>query len=275
MIWKTKTLLLFIYFITLANLIFAQGELETSREPDNYNLNCYGFKLNSNGYGLYYSFSTRINHRLRRFAEVEYNYMKSSKEIKVVNPYFDKYSVKKFVFGKTYFVNNLKLGYGYNKMLFEKRDKNSISIHLLGSAGFSLGISKPIYYKIVDSVKYFNGDLYAYSSNHRIDINIQNNPTDIMSKAPFVLGLNEMKLHPGVYLKTGLSFDFSQDVMKTKTLETGLIFDYYIRPIEIMAGKENSSFLLLYMSYHFGKKYNVQLNRDYRKEMRKTDLKSN
>lgn len=262
------------FFVVFTTIAFAQGELETSREPDNYNLNSYGIKLNSNGWGLYYSFSTRINYRLRRFYESEYNYMKSSKEIKVVNPYFDEYSIRKFVFGKTYTVSNLKIGYGYNKMIFDKRDKNSISIHLVGSFGLALAVSKPIYYEIVDSVKIINNKFFPYTSNYRIDINIQNNPTDIVGKAPFNLGISEIKLHPGAYIKMGMCFDFSKDVMKTKILETGVIFDSYLKPIEIMAGKESSNFLYLYLSYHFGAKYNPQINRDYRKSQRKEDRKT-
>jgi hypothetical protein len=268
MFYRTKILLLAI-FVCFANFLFAQGELQTDREPDNYNLNSYGIKLNSNGYGLYYSYSNRINFRLRNFAEAEYNYHKDPKEIKVINPYFDAYNTRKFVFGKTHTVHNIKVGYGYNKMIYEKRDKNSISIHITGSVGAILSISKPIYYEIVDSVKISNTFLIPYTSFYKIDINFQNNPTDIIGKAPFGLGLNELKIHPGLYAKFGLQFDFSQDVMKTKVLETGAIFDSYLVPIEIMAGKENNFFLSLYLSYHFGKKYDANLNREYRKEQRK------
>jgi hypothetical protein len=256
-------------------IVFSQGELQTSREPDNYNLNCYGFKLNSNGYGLYYNFSHRINFRLRNFIEAEYNYQKSPKEIKVINPYFDPNSMSKFVFGKTNSVHNLKFGYGYNKMIYQKRDKNSISIHLSGSFGVILGISKPIYYEIVDSVRYSNNYLIPYTSYYKIDINFQNNPTDILGKAPFNYGLNEIKFHSGIYSKFGVLFDFSQDVMKTKILETGIILDAFLNPVEIMAGHQNNLFLNLYISYHFGKKYDAILNREYRKDQRKEKRKNN
>ncbi len=268
MFYKSKILLLFFVLIA-GGYSFAQGELQTDREPDNYNLNAYGVKLNSNGYGLYYNFSHRINYTLRNFFESEYNYQKSPKEIKVINPYFDASSLRKFVFGKTHSAHNIKFGYGYNKMFFRKRDKNSISIHLSGSFGGILGITKPIYYEIVDSVKNSNGLLRPYTSFHKIDIDFQNNPTDILGKAPFEYGLNEIKFHPGLYAKIGLLFDFSQNVMKTKTLETGIILDAFIRPIEIMAGHQKNLYVNLYISYHFGKKYDADLNREYRKDQRK------
>lgn len=269
-----KYLLLHIIFLFLAGInLFAQGELETSREPDKYFLNSFGFKINSNGYGAYYSYSTRINYRNRRFIEAEYNYMKSPKEIKVINPYFGNIYTNKFVFGKTNNVHNIKVGYGLNRMIFEKRDKNSISIHLCFSAGAILAISKPIYYEIVDSVKIFNNQIIPFTSFYKIDINIQNNPTDIVGKAPFTMGFNELKVHPGLYAKFGLSFDFSQDVMKTKVLETGAIIDTYFVPIEIMAGIKNNNFLYLYLSYSFGQKYDARLNRDFRRDQRKQNRK--
>ena len=56
--------------------------------------------------------------------------------------------------------------------------------------------------------------------------------------------------------------------MKTKTLETGVIIDAFLKPIEIMAGHQNNLYFNLYISYHFGKKYDASLNRDYRKEQR-------
>ncbi len=115
-----KKISLLFTLIVFSLCIYAQGEPQTAREPDNYNLNSFGLKLNSHGYGVYYSYSHRINFTLRRFIEAEYNYQKSPKEIKVMNPYFDEFTVRKFVFGKTHSVHNLKIGVGFNKMLFRK-----------------------------------------------------------------------------------------------------------------------------------------------------------
>lgn len=265
-----KSLLLNIFALLLAVIpIFAQGELETDREFDKFILNSFGIKLNSNGFGGYYSYTTKINRNYNNFFEAEYNFMKSPKEVKVINPYFQSLYIKKFVFGKTHSVHNLKFGYGIDKNFYEKRDKNSIAIYLSFSAGTALAFSKPIYYEIVDSVKIINNYLVPYTSIYKIDINIQNNPADIVGKAPFSLGLNETKFHPGIYLKFKLNFDFSQDINKSKVLETGVIYEKYFVPIEIMAGIKNSNFTNLFISYHFGRKFDAKLNREYRKEQRK------
>lgn len=266
-----KYLLLFIFGVYLClGSSFAQGELETSREPDKFFVNSFGIKLNSNGFGGYYSHTTKLNRNYSRFFEAEYNYMKSPKELKVINPYFQSLYIKKFVFGKTHSVHNAKFGYGINRVLFEKRDKNSISIFLALSGGVAIAASKPIYYEIVDSVKVVNNkQLYPYTSTHKLNVDIQNNPTDIIGRAPFTLGLKETKFHPGFYLKFGLNFDFSQNIMKSKVLETGFVYENYLIPIEIMSGTKDSNFLNLFICYYFGNKLDAKLNREFRKEQRK------
>ncbi len=262
-------ILLLVLVLFTNQFVFGQSEFETERAPDNYNQNAFGIKLNSDGVGLLYHFSTRINYRNRNIYLIELNTLKSSKEIKVVNPYFDALSSRKFVYGKTHSVMNLKVAYGWNRMIFDKREKNSISINLSANTGLSFAISKPIYYEIIDSVVLSGGYVIAYTSYNKMDLHLQSNPTDIIGKAPFILGLNEFKLHPGIFLRLSASTDFSQNVMKVRILETGVSIDYYIIPIEIMASKSNNLFLSLFVSYQFGNKYDSRLNREYRKELKK------
>lgn len=265
---KRKYILLLVLFAMLFSIsldLYSQGQIETMRDPDNYNENTFGLKVSSNGIGFDYRFSERINYRLRRSFEIDYNTIKSPKEIKVVNPYFDVYSLRRFVFGKTYFVNNLNISYGLNRMIFEKRDKNSISIHLHGSLGVSLAISKPIYYEIVDSIKVINDQLVGYTSFRQVDVHMQNNPTDIVSRAPFKYGLNELKLHPGINVRAGVAFDFSNEHLRTSLLETGLAYNYYIVPFEVMAGKKHPFLFSIYISYRFGIKYDANINREARR----------
>lgn len=251
------------------SMAMAQGELSSSRELDRYRLHSFGLKVNTNGYGLLYSFSTRVNLRLRRVVEVELNYLKNHKEIKVVNPYFETLNPRKFVFGKTNFVNNIRLGYGYNRMLFSKSDKNSLSIHLSGTAGCVLAVCKPIYYEVIDSVEYSGMYMIPYTSIHRFDEYVHNNPTDIVGKAPFARGLSEIFVVPGVYLKVGLSFDFSQNFNRTQVLEFGVVAEGYFKKVEIMDKNEKWLLPSVYVSYHFGTKFDPRLNRDYRKSQRK------
>ncbi len=128
----------------------------------------------------------------------------------------------------------------------------------------------------MDSVKLSNNlPPHPYTSFYKLNINIQNNPSDILGKAPFNNGLSEINFNPGLYAKFGIQFDFSQDVIKTRVLEVGAVFDTYFIPIEIMAGQDNKNFLSIYISYHFGEKHDAILNREYRKDQRKQQRKNN
>jgi hypothetical protein len=270
-----KVLLLHILFLLLLSTsIFAQGEFDTEREPDKYNMHSYGIKINSNGAGLYYNYSTRINYRNRRFFEAEFNYVKSPKEVKFSNTTFG-YS-SRYVYGKTFSFSNLKFGYGINRMIFEKRDKKSISVHLLLSGGGVIGISKPIYYEVIDSIVPIDSIYATIHTSYKIfNSALQSSPLDIAGRAPFILGLSEINFNPGIYVKFGIQCDFSRDVMKSQVLETGVIFDTYLFPVEIMSNQNNSHFLYLYLSYHFGQKYDARLNREYRKDFMKEERKNN
>jgi hypothetical protein len=230
-------------------------------------MHSFGAKLSSNGFGLHYNFSTRITYRLRRFYEAEYSLIKDQKEIKsmIINP--TSYTTKRFVYGKINSAHSIKGGYGYNRMIFEKRDKSSISIHLLGSAGASLTFCKPIYYNIADSI--VNNRIF--SSDRKFD---GSRDELILGRSLFIKGISETTLHPGVYTKFGIGFDFSRDVEKTSILEIGTSFDYYFRKLEIMHKNPHSYFLSFYLMYSFGQKYDARLDRDYRKELRKNQRKN-
>jgi len=259
-------IILFFFVSVIGNYLYAQGEIETEREPDNYNENSFGFKLNSNGFGADYRFSKRINFKLRYFYEAQVNYIKDPKEIRVINPYFE--VSKKFVYGKMNSFQNLKLGFGINNMFIEKQDKGSISVHAIFGAGGILGVEKPVYYELVDSSKDAGDYVVYYTNIHRMDIH-KYNPTDVYSKAPFKYGLDEIKIVPGIFVKSAIAFDLSKNVMKTNVIEGGVEFDVYFRKVEIMAENDKNLFLYVYLSYRFGSKYNAVLSREVRKSQRK------
>ncbi|MBO7133363.1 MAG: hypothetical protein J6W06_04305 [Bacteroidales bacterium] len=267
-----RKIIVFLFFALLLPVTFyAQGELSDSRESLRYNINQFGAKVNSDGFGLVYTFAQRVTYRLRRNYEVEYDYIKSLKEVKVINSYFSSYnsSVKRFILGKENSVHNIRMGYGYNWMIFEKRDKKSVSIHLQANAGFSFAFEKPIYYVMVDSMYMLNGDVNYVCSDHKFEDYYTNGVYDIVTKSPYRVGLNETKIRPGNYLKLDFSFDFAQDAMLVSAIEVGVIVDFYYKPVTIMYNQPHNFQWSLYLAYQYGRKYNPSINRDYRREQRK------
>lgn len=271
-----KIIVLLFFIACLPVAMFAQGELSDSRESLKYNINQFGIKANSDGFGLVYTFAQRVNYRLRRNFEVEYDYVKSLKEIKMINTSAEQYGcrMKKFVFGKENSVHVLRGGYGYNWMIFEKRDKGSVSIHLQANAGFSFAFEKPMYYVMIDSAVMRtsnNGIQYVdyFKSNHRFEDYYSAQVFDLVTRSPYLEGMSEIKLRPGNYIKLDFSFDFAQDAMAVSALEVGGIFDFYYWPVTIMYNQPHNFMWSIYIAYQFGRKYNPTLSRDYRRSLRK------
>ena len=266
-----KIIVLLFFALCISLSVCAQGEFADDFEASKYNVNQFGAKVNTNGFGLIYTFAQRVNYKLRRNYEVEYDYVKSLKEVKVINTYFSSYmtNVKRFVFGKDNSVHNIRLGYGYNWMIFDKRDKNSVSIHLQANAGFSFAFEKPLYYEMVDSVTVVDNTASSYYSPHKVSDYYSGNVYDIITKSPFSKGLDEIKVRPGNYIKLDFSFDFAQNAMLVSAIEVGAIFDFYYWPVTIMYDQPHNFMWSMYLAYQFGRKYNPNINRDYRREQRK------
>ena len=64
---------------------------------------------------------------------------------------------------------------------------------------------------------------------------------------------------PGVYVKSGLNFDWGSKDDRIMCIETGVVLDYYFKEVPIMADFQNiknqNAFVSLYATILFGKKY--------------------
>ena len=80
---------------------------------------------------------------------------------------------------------------------------------------------------------------------------------NIYGRAPFLHGIENTTLHPGVYGKLALNFEFGEYNSSMKAVEVGAILDFYPFPVEIMADDNKQSvFLTFFLEFSFGKRYN-------------------
>jgi hypothetical protein len=64
-----------------------------------------------------------------------------------------------------------------------------------------------------------------------------------------------MKIHPGLYLKTGFTFDFSAEDATIMALDFGLALDAYYPPVEKMAHTPKQYLLVTgFITFHLGKR---------------------
>ncbi len=211
-----------------------------------------GIVANSAGWGLTVRRSHHKTGFSKTFWEIDFVTAKHPKEIKG-SAYENS---KGYVYGKMNSFLMLRTGYGLNKVIFSKgkADGSAIEVRYLFGGGSSLGITKPYYVDIIKDSRLQNGGIVAeaYDPN-----NPEHNINNIYGRSPWYKGIDKLKLHPGIYGKFGLSFDYAGKEKGVKTIETGIIFDYYFKKIPMMAFISNKSlWFSFYVSINFGGKWN-------------------
>lgn len=211
-----------------------------------------GALIHANGWGINIRRGKHKTAKLKRMMELDIVSMKHPKEFKSVNPYFE--NSKGFIYGKLNTVTLLRLGYGGQWVVVHRQDRRGggveIRYHLYGGA--SLAFVKPVYLEILvpTNVPFeFSLSTERYDpSRHYID--------NIYGKAPFTKGLDQMKIYPGIYIKTGFSFEYASRLNNIKAIEAGIAIDGYYKKIPIMAFAENHPyFVSLYLGINLGSKW--------------------
>ena len=239
-------LLLVILFSFVCGSILAQGEIDTQDKIFWRNERSGGAILNSDGMGVLYRELRQTKPADRYFFEAGLSLIKHPKEIKISTyPYL---SSGTFVFGKMNATWTLKAGVGYQHELFEKRDLGGVSISWFAGAGPAVTFAKPIYYQVIVLV----GDNQYDIEERKFDLTIHQ-PLDIIGRASFFKGFDELKLYPGAYIHSGFNFEFSKNDKLTHSVELGASLTLFNKPIPIMATDDNKQFFpALYVSYRLG-----------------------
>ncbi|MBW6460872.1 MAG: hypothetical protein K0B08_09880 [Bacteroidales bacterium] len=184
-----------------------------------------------------------------RFFEIEVVSQKHPKQIRVINPYY--LNAKSYVYGKLNHVYILRGGYGYKKLLNRKPYWGGIELRAVYMGGLSVAFAKPVYL-------YFFDETYSYLKEEKYDPdNYYHSAEYIFGRAPYLQGIGELKVYPGIFTKAGLNFEFGKLNTKINALEAGGVFEFFPVAIPIMAYNPAKRFVLtFYLNYSFGKRYN-------------------
>lgn len=242
----------FIFLLIFFSLsAFSQGELNDEVRVVTGNEKTYAVLINSNGWGFNLRRGKRLDGFRKRLIDFDLAYVKHPKEIKTQNPYFE--NQKRFVFGKLNTLVTFRAGIGLQKEIYSRFDKGGIAIKYFYEGGISLALLKPMYYQVVDSEKISDNKRILYTSDKLFDYNIHQ-VSDIYSRSSFLTGISETKIKPGLFVKFGLSFVYSNSNDAINALEAGVILDFYATELPIMATKKNDPYIIsLFVSYRFGR----------------------
>ena len=227
--------------------LMAQGELDEQKRVMLRDERTFGFFLHSNGFSGNYRYGYWRNAKNQFIIDADFSYVKHPKEVKTSISY--DYSTHRYVYGKQNLFWELKGTAGWQKELYRKHDKTGISVRMYYSGGLALGFTKPIYYEV-----YTFSSIGEATSKEFMKFDASIHQTQIGGRGPFHMGFNELKVLPGLYGKTGFSFEYSQKDAIVHALEVGVALTVYPKEIVIMATEQNNFlFFTLSVGYRFGK----------------------
>jgi hypothetical protein len=237
-----------LFFTIETNAQFGAPEGESTGEQVLYRNEMHGGAfLHTNGLGGFFRKGRHVTGKRMRFFEIEFLSMSHVKSNKRVNPFEE--SARQYVYGKQNSFAIIRPGIGFQNVLHGKDRRKGVSVRYHYFAGPSIGITKPVYLEIVyysNTGRTFASEKYD-PQRHHLD--------NIYGRAPFTKGLDELKIHPGVYGKFGLSFEYSGYDDVVRALETGIVIDAFNKDIPIMALTQNNQvFINFYISFVFGKR---------------------
>lgn len=212
----------------------------------------FSFKFNSDGWGMFYERGKYKTVTKTNLWWIELGEHKHPKEEKVptISASGGFLIVSSYIYGKRNNFYNLKLGFGQQKLIGGKGNKNGVAVSAIYGGGFTAGLLKPYYIEIQnpttnkqEQIKYDNND------------NLFLDPTIILGRGGLIKGFGEMKFVPGAHVRTALRFDYGRYNEVVSALEVGLNAEYYAQKMPILLlNKEKSFFFNAYVALTFGKR---------------------
>jgi hypothetical protein len=205
-----------------------------------------GLNLNTSGWGFAFDNNIQKTYKYKKSYGILLTNIHHPKEYKVLGTL----GSKGYYYGKINSLVSLRPYYGGKLTLFKSVRQNGVEISYKWGVGLSLGIVKPVYVEI-NTIE--SGNLIHQPVRYDPE---QHFYGSIYSRSSWSKGLGESKLATGVFLKQGVSFNFSTFRTSLSGGEIGFIIDYYpLNKIELMyLQKNNNLFASLYLQFNLGKK---------------------
>ncbi len=228
--------------ILLPNIkLLSQGEIDDEKKIFFRDEKSVAVSINNNGFGFDFRKGRRINASRKYIWEIDMHYVKHIKEKKLAS-YNPQNSL--FVYGKMNFAWDMRFGVGFQKRLFEKRDKNGVAIRLFYNVGPSVLLLKPIYYEVIKGVEI---EEQKFEASQSLGFPL------IVGRSSFFKGVNETQIDPGAYIKGGVSFEYSKRDRMLAALELGASVAAYLNEVEIIWNDKNRFIYSIFVSIRWGR----------------------
>jgi hypothetical protein len=265
-----KKLILFYLFISASSFLFAQDStVKRSRSRDDRReekrmkrdaiikqeeegvlayrkQSVFGIQLRTNGYGVFYELGRPKSPRFTNVYLIELTEIKHPKEDKITSS--DGIFSNSYTIGKINNFYQVKLGFGQQYIFGHKGNKNGVAIMGIYQAGLSVGLLRPYYLDINENgtqraIKYDSKDSTAFLFGNTI------------GSSGFSKGWNELKMKPGIFVKTALRFDFGRYNEMVQALQIGISAEVYSQKIpQLVYNKQKQLFFQGHIAFVFGRR---------------------
>lgn len=224
-----------------------------------------GFRLCSDGWSLFSQrgFIKADAEKVHtNFIWVDLSEKRNPKESRTLNENFsvvnpDELKPVSYKYGKINNFYQFKFGYGNSKPITGRLDKKSIVINWIYGVGLSMGILKPYYLDLLVP----EGNVYVrkydkYTEENKTYFLDLNNQGTIVGGSNFTKGIGEIKIQPGLALRSGFYFDYSATRKSFLGVEIGASAEFYTKEIPIMINTKNTPYFFnIYADFRFGKRW--------------------
>jgi hypothetical protein len=211
---------------------------------DHYGL--FGFKMTTNGYGIFYERGKFINNRKSKFLEFELNEIKDPKDHKVPVS-SDGYTYNYVAVGRLNNFYEFKASYGQQILIGGKGNKNGVAVTYLYSGGVSLGMLKQY---VLDA--YNAQSIITFKSTYPT---IFDSAYAVYDAVGLSGGWNHLTFAPGLNAKLAMRFDYGRFNQSISAFETGVTAEYYLSKMPLMSYvPAKQLFFNAYISIMFGKR---------------------
>lgn len=205
----------------------------------------FGFKANTDGYGISYEMGRFKSARVTNIYQFELNEKKHKQEKKLN-------TINGFEFNSVilYKLNNFyqfKIGFGQQRIIGGKANKNGVAVAAIYAGGFSLGMLKPYLIEVEANGKRFNSRYPTIADSSYYN--------DIIGAAGFASGWSELSIKPGAHAKAALRFDYGRFNETVTGIEVGVNAEFYSAKIPQMFNtKQKQFFFNGYVTILLGKR---------------------
>ena len=242
-------------FVFLASFsdVFGQSSiqaLEAGQDPNVLYRNEATYKIfaHSRGVGFGYRRAKHVTGKSKSLLEFEGLTLKHPKEIKVTGT---TEQGKRFIYGKVNSVGLIRCAAGMQHTIYSRADKKSIEIRCSYLAGLTFAFAKPYYVAVYRGKGFIN----SKPTYIKYDSEILTQDS-VVGRGPFINGIDEIKIYPGLTGKFNISFEYSAYSNWVRAIETGVACDYFPKALPIMAKNPAENFVVtLYVGFVFGKKW--------------------